>query len=208
MLAPVLALLTGYLLGSLPTAYLVARIQTGKGLSGNIGGLNALRSLGWSAAIAVVVVDIAKGALAVIMARYAFDVEPGWVWAAGIAAVSGHNWMVWLRFSGGKGMAAAIGVIGATTIIFSFGWVLLAIIAVILAVFFITRNIVLGNAVALVFLPLLVWLASESAVHTAMAAMLVAVIAAKYAPTALTDYRKRGLKTLGRDNLKPGKGTR
>ena len=206
MLAPVLALLTGYLLGSLPTAYLVARIKTGKSLSGNIGGLNTLRSLGWGAAIAVVAVDITKGALAVIIARYIFEVGAGWAWAAGIAAVAGHNWMVWLRFSGGKGMAAAIGVIAAVTIVYGFGWVLLAIIAIIMAVFFIRHNIVLGNAVALLLLPLLVWLATASGVHTAMAGLLLAVIVIKYALTALADYRKRGLKAFGRDELKPGKG--
>ena len=175
---------------------------------GNVGGLNTLRTLGWGAAITVIVVDIAKAALAVIIARYVFNLDAGWVWACGIAAVAGHNWMVWLRLSGGKGMAAAIGVIGAVSVIYGFGWVILAVLAIIVAIFIVRHNVVLGNAIALFLLPLMVWQATASGLHTLMSALLVIVIAVKYTPAAIADYRRRGWAALGRDEIKPGRETR
>jgi acyl phosphate:glycerol-3-phosphate acyltransferase len=101
-----------YLLGSLPSAFFIVRLAKGIDVrsveSGNAGALNAFRAtgLGW-VGVAVLLVDVAKGAAAVLVAG------PG----AGLAAqtlaatlaVAGHNYPVWLRFRGGKGLAAAAG---------------------------------------------------------------------------------------------------
>ena len=101
-----------YLLGSLPTALVVVRLMTGKDVrrmgSGNIGGTNALRAAGWKAGVAVTVIDVAKGALAVWLMRM-YNPESGWVAAAMLAVVVGHCYPVWLRFRGGKGVAAGFG---------------------------------------------------------------------------------------------------
>jgi glycerol-3-phosphate acyltransferase PlsY len=103
-----------YLLGSIPTSYLVARIVAGVDLraygSKNLGATNLYRLLGWGAAIPVGLFDVAKGAVPVL-AFLAVQREPSW-WAlvVGGAAVLGHVFSPFVRFKGGKGVAAAAGV--------------------------------------------------------------------------------------------------
>jgi glycerol-3-phosphate acyltransferase PlsY len=102
-----------YVLGSLPTAYLLVRLRTGDDIrskgSGNVGGTNALRTAGWRVGVVVTLVDIAKGVIAVwLMQR--FNPESGWIAAALLAAVIGHCYPVWLGFAGGKGVATGFGV--------------------------------------------------------------------------------------------------
>jgi glycerol-3-phosphate acyltransferase PlsY len=104
--------LLAYLLGSLPTALVLVRLMTGEDVrrkgSGNVGGTNALRAAGWKAGVAVTLIDVGKGALAVIlMQRY--NPESVWVAAAMLAVVVGHCYPVWLKFRGGKGVAAGFG---------------------------------------------------------------------------------------------------
>jgi len=104
--------LAAYLLGSLPTALLLVRVMTGEDVrrkgSGNIGATNALRAAGWTAGIAVTLIDIGKGALAVFLMQR-FNPESAWVAAAMLAVVIGHCYPVWLKFRGGKGVAAGFG---------------------------------------------------------------------------------------------------
>ena len=112
MRVELILVLVAYLLGSLPTALLVVRLMTGEDVrrkgSGNVGGTNALRAAGWKAGVAVTVIDVAKGAAAVwLMQRY--NPESTWVAAAMLAAVVGHCYPVWLKFRGGKGVAAGFG---------------------------------------------------------------------------------------------------
>jgi acyl phosphate:glycerol-3-phosphate acyltransferase len=200
-----LALGLGYLWGSIPTAKLIARLSTGKSGSlagGNVGTLNTIRRVGLKAGLAVATLDIAKGAAAVLTAR-SLDVDSGYVLFAGIMAVVGHNWMVWLGFKGGKGMAAATGAVAASSVAYSYAWVFGAFIGIILAMWGLGKNLVLGNAVGLLCLPFLAWLATRSLIATLAAIALVAIIALKYTPEALADYRKRGLAALGPDEIKP-----
>ncbi len=198
---PLLALLLGYLWGSIPTARLVARLS-GEPLSGNVGALNTIRRVGLKAGLAVASLDIAKGAAAVLTAR-SLEVDVGYTLFAGVAAVVGHNWMVWLGFRGGKGMAAATGAIAASSIIYGYAWVFLIFVAIILTVWRLSRNLVLGNAAGLLTLPLVVFLATHSAMATAASIAVVAVIVVKYAPDAIRDYRLRGLAALGPDEINP-----
>lgn len=103
----------GYLLGSIPFGYLIARLagagdirRTG---SGNIGATNVSRALGIGAGIATLLLDGGKGALAVWLAgRTGHGVAAPMIFA-GLAAVLGHMFPVWLRFRGGRGVATAIG---------------------------------------------------------------------------------------------------
>ncbi len=101
-----------YLLGSIPFAYLVVRLRTGQDVrktgSGNVGATNALRAAGLLPALAVAVLDIAKGVVPVLVMRH-FNPAGGWEGAAAVAAVTGHCFPVWLRFRGGKGVATAAG---------------------------------------------------------------------------------------------------
>ncbi len=110
----VLVLVAAYLVGSIPFALLWTRRLHGVDLrrvgSGNIGATNVMRTAGPRAAIAVVLLDVVKGAAVVTFAGRAL---PGAaVPAAGVAAILGHIYPVWLRFRGGKGVATAFGVFG------------------------------------------------------------------------------------------------
>ncbi|AKG52885.1 acyl-phosphate:glycerol-3-phosphate O-acyltransferase PlsY [Dehalogenimonas sp. WBC-2] len=205
-----IALILGYLLGSIPTAYLIARYYTGKAEAlegGNIGTLNTIRRVGLGPGLAVAYLDIAKGAAAIFVAKFLLDADVPYVLGAGIMAVVGHNWMVWLRFKGGKGMATALGAIVAASLSYNFPVVPVIFIIIILLVWWIRRNLVLANAVGLLSLPAIVQLRTGSEMAMAAAAAVVAVIIIKYLPTAIVDYRQRGWAALGLDEIKPKNGT-
>jgi glycerol-3-phosphate acyltransferase PlsY len=107
-----LALLAAYLLGSIPFAYLAVRL-VGRGDvrtigSGNVGATNTLRAAGWKVALVVALLDVGKGVAAVLLMRQT-TASPDWAAAAAVAAVVGHCFPVWLGFSGGKGVATALG---------------------------------------------------------------------------------------------------
>lgn len=107
-----------YLLGALPSAYVVVRLAKGLDVrtveSGNAGALNAFRAtgLGW-VGVAVLLLDIAKGAAAVLLAGSGSGIPTQALLAT--SAVAGHNYPFWLRFRGGKGLAAAAGALTVMT---------------------------------------------------------------------------------------------
>ncbi|HEX2171813.1 MAG TPA: glycerol-3-phosphate 1-O-acyltransferase PlsY [Dehalococcoidia bacterium] len=108
-----LAIAVAYLLGSISFGYvlsrLVARTDIRQAGSGNVGATNVLRTLGWKAAVPVLLLDIAKGTLAVLIARW-LGLGPLIQAIAGLAVVAGHDWPVWLHFRGGRGVATSLGV--------------------------------------------------------------------------------------------------
>ncbi|TMC55935.1 MAG: glycerol-3-phosphate acyltransferase [Chloroflexi bacterium] len=109
-----LALAFGYLGGSIPTAYILARVTKHVDIrkvgSGNVGGSNVAAQVGLLPSIATMLFDLVKGALAVaILRRYDFPLEAQVL--AGVAAVLGHNWPFWLGFVGGRGIATTGGVL-------------------------------------------------------------------------------------------------
>lgn len=107
-------ILCSYFLGSVPTSLLVAHRRSKADLrsvgSGNVGASNLRLLLGPWVAGAVGLLDAAKGAIAMAFAQKCSYADT-WVFAAGIAAVVGHDWSVWLRFRGGRGMATTLGVL-------------------------------------------------------------------------------------------------
>jgi len=108
-----LLIIVAYLLGSIPFGDVIARV---KGIdltkvgSGNIGATNVLRSVGRMAAILTLIGDIMKGSLAVAAARYLVN-DPVIEGIAGLAAIVGHDFSIFLRLKGGKGVATSIGVL-------------------------------------------------------------------------------------------------
>lgn len=114
------AAIIGYLLGAIPFGLIIGRLVRGIDLreygSHRTGATNALRTLGAKAAGAVFVLDVAKGVAAVLLVRVLFASEPNVEWAAalaGFAAIVGHNWSVFIRFTGGRGVATSAGALGA-----------------------------------------------------------------------------------------------
>ncbi len=107
--------LMGYLAGSIPTGYLVVRLLKGQDIrkvgSGNTGATNVGRVAGKFWAVFVAVFDMAKGGLVVLGALAAGVTSPWLLALTAVAGVIGHNYPVWLRFSGGKGVATSFGVL-------------------------------------------------------------------------------------------------
>lgn len=105
------AAIYSYLLGAIPSAYLLGKLKgkdiTSEG-SGNIGGTNAYRVLGPRLGIIVAAMDVGKVLLALIITRMWLGTDPA-MFAAALAAVIGHNWSVYVRFKGGKGIAVSVG---------------------------------------------------------------------------------------------------
>jgi len=159
-----------YLLGSIPTGFLVAK---GRGIdirtvgSGNIGATNVFRYLGKPAGVFVLLMDALKGWAAVVgLARLvALLLYPSadaqtreWLGVvAGISAILGHNYTCWLHFKGGKGIATSAGVLAAlvpTALIIALGiWGVVCVA---------TRYVSLGSIVAAFSLPFLAWLTGAS----------------------------------------------
>lgn len=100
-----------YLIGSIPWGLVVGKL---KGVdvrqygSGNIGTTNVLRTIGTKAAVVVLVLDVLKGVVAILIGHYVIGSPTGEM-AAGFAAVAGHDWSVFLRFKGGRGVATSLG---------------------------------------------------------------------------------------------------
>jgi glycerol-3-phosphate acyltransferase PlsY len=199
MVYGIIAIVIGYLLGSIPTAYLTTRMATGKDIrrlgGGNVGGLNVYREVGFLPALVVALVDLAKGAAAVAIAQWLLDVSPPFVLAAALASVVGHNWMVWLKFSGGKGMGAAIGSLFVLLPLYGYPWGLAIFFVVILIPFLVTRNVALSMGVGLLAMPFIAWLGMHSGLFVIFSVAVGLIILLKFIPTAMaTLARTRGAK--------------
>ena len=176
-----------YLLGSIPTGYLVAK---GRGIdirtvgSGNIGATNVFRILGKLAGIFVLVVDALKGFVScyyvgpfiyrVLVGRLDEDspTDEYLKIVGGFLAILGHNYTCWLKFKGGKGIATSAGVTLALLPL-AFGISL----AVWLMTFAVTRYVSLASIIAAVVLPLAAWWPARRTPVMILVATLIAVLA-------------------------------
>ena len=182
------SLLLGYVLGSIPTAYLTTRLITGKDIrslgGGNVGGLNTFREVGFWPAAVVAFVDLGKGAAAVSIAYWIFELTTPWVLLSGLASIVGHNWMLFLRFTGGKGLAPLFGSLVVLFPLYGFSEGLLVLTVVILIPYLVTRNVALSMGIGLVVLPIITWLGLQSPIGTVMAVLAGIIIAIKFIPIA------------------------
>jgi len=162
-----LGIIIGYLLGSIPTAYIVGRLRKGVDIrdigSRNMGAANVMREIGIREGILVVVIDIAKGAGAILVAQI-LDTSELWVFGAGFAAVVGHNFPVFAGFRGGRGTATIIGI----SLVLASQSALVTLVIVVIP-FFVTLRfqaaILIGVALGFVgfaLLPLFIWLLEGS----------------------------------------------
>jgi acyl phosphate:glycerol-3-phosphate acyltransferase len=154
--ATLILALAGYLLGSIPFGLIFAKILGGKDVrehgSGNIGATNVSRVVGPLAGVLTLLMDAAKGAVAVWLAARFSDHAAMAMMFAGIAALLGHCFPVWLKFRGGKGVATALGVYLALC-------PLAAIVAVVLFTLVVAfwRYVSLGSLSAAAAMPLLTY---------------------------------------------------
>jgi glycerol-3-phosphate acyltransferase PlsY len=168
---PLLAMVIAYLLGAIPFGYLLVKFTTGADVrsagSGNIGATNVLRTTGRAAGIATLLLDIAKGYLAVWVASRLTEQDPLWMAAAALAVMAGHAYPVFLKFKGGKAVASFVGAflcitpvaLGATLVVFvaAVAW---------------TRYISMGSIIGAATFPLAVWLLQKPPLEVLVASGL------------------------------------
>lgn len=167
----IIVAVAAYLLGSIPTGYLVAKakgIDIRKTGSGNIGATNAMRVLGKPAGIFVLLADAAKGFGAVYLGAFVFnfvinsfgsiydfdlaEMKERFAIIAGIFAVLGHNYTCWLKFKGGKGVATTAGVYLALA-----PWALLIALGAFILTLVLTRYVSVSSIAAAIVLPTIIW---------------------------------------------------
>ena len=153
-----LAALIGYVLGAIPFGLIIGRVSRGIDIrefgSHRTGATNALRTLGLRAAAFVFVLDVAKGVAAVLLARTLFGADPLVEWAAaaaGLAAVIGHNWSVFIGFTGGRGVATSTGALGALA-----PWALLVLAPLVVLLIWRSRFVSLGSITGSLLSPFVV----------------------------------------------------
>lgn len=156
-LMPVLALIAAYLIGGIPFGYLVVKWTTGADVrssgSGNIGATNVLRTTGRAAGILTLLLDIAKGAVAVWLAGKLTAGNIDWMSAAALAVMAGHAFPIFLKFQGGKAVASFVGAYLVLAPI-----PLFAVLLVFVGVVAVTRHVSLGSVLAAGMFPLAVWM--------------------------------------------------
>jgi acyl phosphate:glycerol-3-phosphate acyltransferase len=167
-------ILTAYLIGSIPFALLLARrwgaIDLRRVGSGNLGAANVMRTTGVAAGIVVVILDITKGAASVTLATRLSGnaAAPA---AAGLAAILGHIYPIWLRFRGGKGVATACGVFSVLTPL-----AIPPALAIFLITVTLTKYISLGSLLATIALPPLAYVLGSEAAAVAAAVIAASII--------------------------------
>ena len=174
-------LLAAYLLGSIPTGFVLAKAIAGIDIrehgSGNTGATNVFRVVGKGAGIAALTVDLLKGVLSVLLLRWLsvkLGLAPSWQsWVlvfAGLLAVVGHSKSVWLGFSGGKSAATGLGVLLALA--WPVGLSVAAVFGVVLAI---SRTVSVGSIAAAVSAAIFMWATGQP-----MAYLIVAIAGGLY----------------------------
>jgi len=170
---PIAALLLAYLLGAIPFGYILVKWKTGGDVrgagSGNIGATNVLRTAGRTVGVLTLLLDIAKGYVAVWSAGRLTGGDVRWMAAAAVVVMLGHAYTVFLSFRGGKAVASFVGAFLCLTPL-----ALAAVLVVFVAVVAWSRYISLGSIVAAAAFPLAVWMISGLIWPVEVAALLSA----------------------------------
>lgn len=151
----IIIIILGYVIGSIPNGLLIGKnlynIDLREFGSKNIGATNAFRTLGLYPSLWIFFTDALKGVIAVCLAN-ALVGTPSALLLGGIAAIAGHNWSIFLRFTGGRGVATGLGVIAVlvpkVTVIIFLLWTIIV---------YTTRYVSLASIVAAVLVPIFMW---------------------------------------------------
>lgn len=192
---PIIIALLSYLLGSIPTAYIFARLLKGVDIrtvgSGNVGATNASRILGKKIGFLVLLLDVLKGLIAVtLLTDIGFrssDLNPEQQAFLriifGIACISGHNWTLFLQFKGGKGVATTLGVLIGLAISIPGLRVMLGLLLLTwVIVFAVSRIISLASISAAVALPLLLIISKQSFLLISSGSFLSVLVIIRHIP--------------------------
>ncbi len=197
MVYGVVSVVIAYLLGSIPTAYIVTRFVSGKDIrklgGGNVGTHNVFENVGRLPGIVVGIVDVGKGVASVYIALMML-LSPDyyyWVFGAGLAAVIGHIWSVFLKFRGGNGIATSIGIL----FVLMTKEVLIAL-AIAILLLAITRNVILSiNIGLLVTIPIApIFLRGIWLPYLIFSLVLIFILISNFLPTARAALAKAGSK--------------
>ena len=171
----VFVVILAYFLGGIPFGYVFVRFAMGKDIrtlgSGNIGATNVHRSAGHKAGVVVLLLDIAKGFLAVWLAALITHNSPEALALAAIAVMLGHAFPILLRFRGGKAVACFIG-----AFLYIAPLALLAVLVVFVVVVAFSKFISLGSIAAAILFPIAVWQIMHPAPPILIAAVLAALL--------------------------------
>ena len=181
------AIVAAYLLGSVPTGYIVTRRLTGKDIrrlgSGNVGANNIYHEVGKRAGAFVGVIDFLKGIAAVALAHWLVGVpffQPDFiVLGAAVAVIAGQMWPVFLGFRGGNGLGTSIGVIGALLPV-----EMLVALGLAAAFAAMSRNLIFAANLSLLLLPVTTWILGEDWRYTAFLGLVIVLMAVNFIPTA------------------------
>jgi glycerol-3-phosphate acyltransferase PlsY len=172
---PLAACLLAYFLGAIPFGYILVKLKTGGDVrgagSGNIGATNVLRTTGRTAGVITLLLDIAKGYVAVWAAGRLTGGDSRWMAAAAVAVMLGHAYPAFLAFRGGKAVASFVGAFLCLTPL-----ALAAVLVVFVGVVAWTRHISMGSIVAAAVFPLAVWLIAVPTWPVEAAAVIGAVL--------------------------------
>ncbi|MFC2005231.1 glycerol-3-phosphate acyltransferase [Chloroflexota bacterium] len=198
----IIAVIIAYLLGSIPAAYIITRLKTGKDIrqlgGGNVGARNVFREVGLGPAIIAGIFDVGKGIAAVAIALWLFGfpsmhligVPQVFVLACGLAVVVGHIWPVYLKFTGGNGLSPTIG-----TLAILMPRELLIVLALTLLLVVFTRNPVLSVNISLLFsVPVSVWFLEKSWLFGVFSIILALILVLHFLPMAKATSAMAGSK--------------
>jgi glycerol-3-phosphate acyltransferase PlsY len=204
LVSGIIAIVIAYLVGAFPTAYVITRLLTGKDIrqlgSGNVGTNNTFREVGPAAGVIVGIVDVGKGVAAVAIAHAIvgipfFELNHDYNYflvAAGLAAVAGHVWPVYLKFAGGNGVATALG-----TLIILLPRELGIACILILLLWVVTRNLIMSTYISWLSVPVAAWFLEKDWLYVGYSLAMIAVLVLVFIPTARAALVKAG----NRENL-------
>ena len=185
-----IAIISSYLMGSFPTAYIMGRLRRGIDIrevgSRNMGAANVIYQVGLAEGLLVLVIDIGKGAAAILLARW-LEVPLAIQLLAGATAVVGHAFPVFLKFRGGKGGAACV---GALAVLMPQGIpIFLGIFTIVLLI---SRYPTFSFSVSLLSVPFFAWLIYHSAALVVFTVIMELILGIRYIPRMREMYAAAG----------------
>ena len=196
----IIAITIAYLLGSIPAAYIITRLSTGVDIrklgGGNAGARNVFVEVGKVAGVCVGIFDLGKGAVAVAIAGPLLGAPPYFILGAGLAVVAGHMWSVYLKFTGGNGLAATI---GALSVLLTRE--LFIVFALTIVLWVVTRNLVLSVNLSLISVPISTWFLEQSWQLVVFTILIAIMLVINFMPTARAAVARAGSKEKFVDEL-------